>query len=250
MPTPILLTGSFQHRSQPFPNIETERWSKIVFLPIAGTFFFYLLPDSFQQQRVFQFLPQVLACIGLAIWSYNNSDIHIRLGIQPDLCWHGLQWGCVIGLALGLSNTLIILKGIPALGIDILFLTQTPHAEVPTSLMIPWVIMTIAILSELNFRGFLLGRLVVLFDQTPPLQHNQQRNTLTSRQALAIATSATLFAFDPFIVNTFQHLHWIAVYDGIIWGWVWVRFRNLYTVIAAHAIEVLILYTCIKIALT
>ena len=52
------------------------------------------------------------------------------------------------------------------------------------------------------------------------------------------------------MVATFQHLHWIAVWDGIIWGWILVRFRNLYTVIAAHAIEVMVMYICIKMALT
>ena len=116
--------------------------------------------------------------------------------------------------------------------------------------MVPWFIIAIATFSELNFRGFLLGRLVVLFATTRQAQPIQQQRDTSTPQFLAISTSAFLFAFDPFIVATFQHLHWIAVWDGIIWGWAWVRFRNLYTVIVAHATEVIILYICIRLALS
>ena len=69
------------------------------------------------------------------------------------------------------------------------------------------------------------------------------------RSILAVFTSALVFACDPFMVMTFQHLHWIAVWDGLIWGWLYVRSHNLYTVIVAHAVEVVILYSCIKAAL-
>ena len=32
-----------------------------------------------------------------------------------------------------------------------------------------------------------------------------------------------VFSFDPFMVHTFQHLHWIAVGDGLIWAFIWLR---------------------------
>jgi hypothetical protein len=44
----------------------------------------------------------------------------------------------------------------------------------------------------------------------------------------------------------FQHLHWIAVWDGVIWGWVWLQTRNLYIPIAAHSMEVMIEYLIIR----
>ncbi|MBH0204264.1 MAG: hypothetical protein HP498_00270 [Nitrospira sp.] len=61
-------------------------------------------------------------------------------------------------------------------------------------------------------------------------------------------STTLLFAFDPFMVHTFQHLHWIAVWDGLIWGAIRLRTGNLYTTIVAHAIEVLIMYSAVKMA--
>ena len=82
--------------------------------------------------------------------------------------------------------------------------------------MLPWFICGIALFVELNFRGFLLGRLAVL-------ESGLWRSGLAQRfSPLALITSALIFAFDPFMVNTFQHLHWIAVWDGLIWGVIWV----------------------------
>ena len=66
---------------------------------------------------------------------------------------------------------------------------------------------------------------------------------------LALLLSALTFSFDPFMVATFGSLHWIAVWDGLIWGWMWIRLNNLYAVIIAHAVEVLILYLTVRAAL-
>jgi thiamine transporter ThiT len=66
---------------------------------------------------------------------------------------------------------------------------------------------------------------------------------------LALITSALLFAFDPFMVNTFQHLHWIALWDGLIWGIIRLRTGNLYATIVAHAIEVILMYSAVRTAL-
>jgi membrane protease YdiL (CAAX protease family) len=108
--------------------------------------------------------------------------------------------------------------------------------------MVPWFILCIAIAVEMNFRGFLLGRLLALFSQhTRP---SKDLNIIASVMALGISSLA--FAFDPFMVSTFQHLHWIAVWDGVIWGWVWLQTRNLYIPIAAHSMEVMIEYLIIR----
>ena len=68
--------------------------------------------------------------------------------------------------------------------------------------------------------------------------------------AFAIAVSAVLFAFDPFMMATFKHLHWIAVWDGLVWGLLWVRLRNLYATIVAHAVEGILLYSVVRIVLS
>ncbi|WP_447969096.1 CPBP family glutamic-type intramembrane protease [Nitrospira sp. M1] len=222
---------------------ETEKWPSLALLPLAATILFYLFPHPTQAYTIAQFLPQILAYTGLGLWACANDKLSLRLGIHTSQLWLGLRWGCLVGLLLGIGNSFIILNIVPALGMDITFLGQTPHAQVPTVVMIPWTITAIAIAVEFNFRGFLLGRLITLI--TCHLSH-----TRLFTHTIAILLSALIFAFDPFMVATFQHLHWIAVWDGMIWGWMWVRFNNLYAVIAAHAIEVMVLYIWIKTALT
>jgi len=51
------------------------------------------------------------------------------------------------------------------------------------------------------------------------------------------------------MVITFKHLHWIAVWNGLVWGTIWLYLRNLYATIAAHAVEVMVLYSSLKLAL-
>jgi membrane protease YdiL (CAAX protease family) len=51
-------------------------------------------------------------------------------------------------------------------------------------------------------------------------------------------------------VNTFQHLHWIALWDGFIWGIIYLRTRNLYITIVAHAVEVIAMYSAVRFALS
>jgi len=64
-----------------------------------------------------------------------------------------------------------------------------------------------------------------------------------------LSTSALLFAFDPFMVNTFRHLHWIALWDGLIWGAIRLRTGNLSITIVAHAVEVTIMYLAVRAAI-
>ena len=207
-----------------------ERGAGLVLLPILSTICFYLAPHQWQDYTFLQFLPQGLAYIGLVLWIGLNTDIVRRFGLDLGRFGTGAAWGIGVGLLLGTINLLVILRIIPWLGIDITFLRETPHAKIPFWLMMPWCIVLIACFVEINFRGFLLGRLLAL--------------GLPS--TLAIAVSAFLFAFDPFMVATFKHLHWIALWDGLVWGLLWVKLRNLYATIVAHAVEVILVYSVVR----
>jgi hypothetical protein len=220
-----------------------ERGAALTLLPIAATGLFYLLPAALQQERLVQFLPQLLAYVGLTLWCAQNRNRIVKLGLPLDRLRAGLLPGILAGIALGTLNVLVILRIVPWIGYDIAFLTSTPHAKIPFFMMVPWFILFIAVAVELNFRGFLLGRTLALC--------RSFLRSAASRLAssIAIGTSALVFAFDPFMVATFHHLHWIAVWDGVIWGIIWVRLGNLYATIIAHAVEVLIVYSVVRAAL-
>ena len=210
-----------------------ERGAALVLLPIAASVLFYCSPTTLQQYRLYQFLPQLCAYAAFLVWLGLNTSCIRRLGLPSNLVPQGLRWGLVTGLVLGMMNAWVILYLVPHLGGDYRFLTDTPHAKIPMWVMLPWFIVFIAVMIELNFRGFLLGRLLAL--KLSP--------------SSAVYTSALLFAFDPFLVATFQQLHWIAVWDGLVWGTLWVTFRNLYVTIVAHAVEVILLYTVMRTVL-
>ena len=229
---------------------QPEKLPWLVFLPIVATLTFYSFPSSYQKQTVIQFIPQILAYCGLGIWATSNSHPFQRLGLTSPNLVSGVAWGSVVGLTLGTINTILILWVMPGAGWDITFLKETPHAQVPALIMVPWGILLIATGVEINFRGFLLGRFLVLLNdqQKPSYSHEPWKRSIGT--AIAIGTTALVFAFDPFMVSTFHHLHWMAVWDGVIWGWMWVRSQNLSAVITAHAVEVIILYLSVKTALT
>ncbi len=224
-----------------------ERRSWLALAPVVLTGVFYLLPSSLQHIRLIQFLPQLSAYLALGLWLACNTGSVERLGANPSGMAAGIRWGMATGVVLGGVNTFVILWLVPSFGGDILFLKEAPHARMPTWVMAPWGILAIAVGVELNFRGFLLGRLVVLVRQWFP---DAPRSSLNSGSILALTTSALVFAWDPFMVMTFRHLHWIAVWDGLIWGWIFIRLRNLYAVIIAHAVEVMMMYLSVKAALT
>ncbi len=224
------------------PDFERLPW--LCLLPILATGLYYLLPTDWQALRTMQFLPQGSAYLAFGIWLACNDNPVARLGLCSQLRTEGVLWGFRIGLALGVINASIILWVVPWLGRDILFLRETPHAQIPVLIMVPWVICAIALFVELNFRGFLLGRLLTFFIQLSPYA-----SRLTP-YVLAVGLSALVFSFDPFMVVTFRHLHWIAVWDGLVWGLLWVQLRNLYAPIVAHAVEVMVMYSIIKTALS
>ncbi|MGH7146882.1 MAG: CPBP family glutamic-type intramembrane protease [Nitrospiraceae bacterium] len=225
------------------PAQAEERGAALALLPTAATLDFYALPASLQEQTLVQFAPQILAYLALGFWASHNRDIVSRLGLEIGKVRDGLRWGLLTGLLLGCLNTFVILSAYPHLGYDITFLKITPHGRLPLLVMAPWFICGIALFVELNFRGFLLGRLAAF-------ESGLWRSGLAQRLSpLALITCALTFAFDPFMVNTFQHLHWIALWDGLIWGIIWLRTRNLYITIVAHAVEVMMMYLAVRAAL-
>jgi len=225
------------------PAQANEQGAALALLPTAATLDFYALPASLQEQTLVQFAPQILAYLALGLWAAHNRDIVSRLGLEKWKVRDGLRWGLLTGLLLGCLNTFVILSAYPHLGYDISFLKTTPHGRLPLLVMAPWFICGIALFVELNFRGFLLGRLAAL-------ESRLWRSGLAQRLSpLALITCALLFAFDPFMVNTFQHLHWIALWDGLIWGVIWLRTRNLYITIVAHAVEVIVMYSAVRTAI-
>jgi thiamine transporter ThiT len=220
-----------------------ERGSALVLLPLAATFGYYLLPLSLQERTLVQFIPQLFAYLALGLWASRNQSVWSRLGLTSGNFRNGLRWGIMTGLLLGSLNTLVILSIYPALGYDITFLKQTPHGRLPVLFMVPWVTCFIALLVELNFRGFLLGRVAAI---EAPLWTSDLCRRLTP---VALMTSALAFTFDPFMMNTFRHLHWIALWDGLIWGAIRLGTGNLSITIVAHAIEVIIMYLSVRAAI-
>lgn len=221
-----------------------ERLAWLALIPVTATALFYALPGRLQAIAAIQFVPQVLAYLGLALWASLNRGVPQRLGLARPAERRPLRWGLLTGLLLGCLNVTVILWLVPRLGYDIAFLRATPHAKAPAAAMLPWLIILIAAAVELNFRGFLLGRLLALFAGFSPGGHARM-GAIT-----AVSASALTFAFDPFMVMTFKHLHWIAVWDGIVWGVLWLRCLNLYATILAHAVEVIMLYSIIRSALS
>jgi membrane protease YdiL (CAAX protease family) len=228
---------------------DSERRAGLAFLPIATTFGFYVFPPHWQSSLSIQFIPQLSAYVALGLWAFSNNNLLNKLGLETCRIAVGVKWGTVTGILLGCLNAGIILYLIPAFGGEITFLRDTPHAQLPFWVMVPWFILFIACAVELNFRGFLLGRLLVCCSR---IVNQRQLSSPTLPKIgilLSLLLSALTFSFDPFMVATFGSLHWIAVWDGLIWGWMWIRLTNLYAVITAHAVEVLILYLTIRAAL-
>lgn len=215
----------------------------LTLLPIGATLGYYALPASLQAELLTQFTPQLLAYLAMGLWASSTSHVTTHLGLERAKVITGLKWGLLTGLTLGCLNTFVILSIYPSFGYDITFLKQTPHGRLPVWLMVPWFICAIALFVEVNFRGFLLGRLAEY--------ERQWRGAYSGEQLAPLALLATTltFTFDPFMVNTFQHLHWIALWDGLIWGILRLKTRNLWITIIAHAVEVIVLYSAVRAAL-
>jgi hypothetical protein len=226
--------------SSGFRHHTDERGAALALLPVAATLNFYALPDWLQMQPLVQLAPQLLGYLAFALWASHNGSILSRVGLQRPHLTRGAMLGALTGLVLGCLNSLVILRFVPSLGWDITFLKETPHAQIPVLIMVPWFITGIAVAVEFNFRGFVLGRLAAL-------ESLLWRGAMLRRvPPLALLTSAAVFAFDPFMVSTFRHLHWIALWDGLVWGLLWLLTRNLYATIVAHAVEVIVVYSAVR----
>jgi membrane protease YdiL (CAAX protease family) len=225
----------------PVPTTQAKEWgAALVLLPVAATLGFYALSASLQEQPLVQFTPQIVAYLAFGLWAAHNCNIASRLGLEKRNLRDGLRWGLLTGLLLGSLNTFVILFVYPHLSYDINFLKTTLHGRLPVFVMLPWFICSIALFVELNFRGFLFGRLAVL-------ESRLWGSGVAQRfSPLALIASSLIFAFDPFMVNTFQYLHWIAVWDGLIWGIIYLRTHSLYITIVAHAVEVMVMYSIVR----
>jgi membrane protease YdiL (CAAX protease family) len=212
-----------------------ERAAWLALLPALATLGYYALPSSLQQNLWITFGPQLAAYASLILWALSNPGWKTALRLDTNGVRPHAKWGALVGVALGAVNLSLILQVIPALGGDIIFLRETPHAQAPVWVMFPLGIAAIGILVELNFRGFQMGRLLTLFG-----------DSLYGRIA-AVVVSALVFAHDPFMVRVFQHLHVIAVWDGLVWGILLLRTGSLYATMAAHTVEVWILYVWLKL---
>jgi membrane protease YdiL (CAAX protease family) len=226
------------------PSVAPERGAVLALAPLAATLSYYICPPLLQEQIFVQLTPQLLAYGALALWASHNDAVLARLGLRWREVGDGLRRGLVTGIILGGLNTMIILVIVPSLGHDVTFLADTPHAKIPMLIMVPWFICAIAGFVEINFRGFLLGRLARLESSLWKSKGIQRLSPL------ALTFSTLAFAFDPFMVNTFKHLHWIALWDGLIWGLIWLRTTNLFITIVAHATEVMVMYLVVRQALT
>ncbi|MBI3811006.1 MAG: hypothetical protein HY283_02200 [Nitrospirae bacterium] len=47
--------------------------------------------------------------------------------------------------------------------------------------------------------------------------------------------------------RVFRGYHWLALTDGLIWGGLLLRTRNLSSTITAHAVEVIMVYSTLRI---
>jgi len=212
-----------------------ERAAWLALLPAFATASYYALPVPLQQNLWITFAPQLLAYGALAAWALANPGWWAALRLQSDGIGPGLKWGGLVGVAMGAVNLSLILQVIPALGGDIAFLRGTPHAQAPVWVMFPLGIAGIGVLVELNFRGFQMGRLLALLGNS------------TAGRIAAVVVSALVFAHDPFMTRVFRHLHVIAVWDGLVWGLLLLRTGSLYATMAAHTVEVWILYVWLKL---
>jgi len=141
----------------------------------------------------------------------------------------------VTGFLTGLINLWVIVKLTPWLGYSFEFLRHTPHARMPFGVMVPGGIVAIAVLVEVNFRGFILGRFEAICGEK------------SYGPSLAVIFSALVFSLDPFMMAVFRGYHWLAFTDGLLWGALLLWTRNLFSTIMAHALEVILIYSVLRL---
>ena len=212
-----------------------EQWSGLAVLPAVLTVA-YPLWSPFPSDSLWPTLiPQLSAYAYLALWSVINDCRSDRLFLVPNNLKNSLLLGGFVGLVTGLINLWVIVKLTPWLGYSYVFLRDTPHARMPFAIMVPWGIVLIAVFVEMNFRGFLVGRLLAMFGNRP------------YGPVIAVIISAVVFSREPFMVTVFHGYHWLALTDGLVWGALLIYTRNLFSTITAHAVEVILVYTVLRV---
>jgi membrane protease YdiL (CAAX protease family) len=212
-----------------------ERWSGLAIVPAVLTVTFPLWSPSAPHSLWPTLIPQFSGYVCLALWWTVNDRRLDRLFLVSRNLKKSLLLGGFVGLLTGLLNLWVIVNLTPWLGYSFDFLRDTPHARMPFAFMVPWGIVLIAFLVEISFRGFLMGRLLTIFGGR------------SYGPAVAVIGSAAVFSFDPFMVAVFRGYHWLALTDGLIWGGLLIYTRSLFSTIAAHAIEVILVYTVLRV---
>ena len=216
-------------------SFKSENGSGLVILPAVLAMAYPLWSSLFRESLWLAMVPQAAAYCCLAAWLTINDRRLDRLYLRPFRFKQQIFPGAVVGLITAGFNLWVIVKLTPWMGYRFDFLRETPHAQMPFALMVPWGIFLIALLVELNFRGFLLGRLITLF------------GTRWYAKGLAVLISAWVFSWDPFMVTVFRGYHWLAFSDGLIWGVLLLWTRSLYSTITAHTIEVILVYSILRV---
>ncbi|MEK7825652.1 MAG: hypothetical protein AAB266_04425, partial [Nitrospirota bacterium] len=128
----------------------------------------------------------MLSYVMMILWSCINRKCNIR--IYPANHKASIIYGFAAGLITGATNLFFVLKVTGWLGQDYEFLRETPHAKIPFLLMMPFGIILISALVEANFRGFILGRLLIFSGKSK------------MGAAGTILLSALIFSCDPFML--------------------------------------------------
>jgi membrane protease YdiL (CAAX protease family) len=211
-----------------------EHFSWILLIPFGSAVVYYIFFYP-ADPLLLVFTPILLTFASLIYWCRHNGELFKRLRLRSEGIKGAIKIGVGAGVGLAIFNLFVILKLTVWLGYSYDFLRLTPHAHFPFWLMFPFGILMISLMIEVLFRGFILGRLWLLMQD------------IRGGTILSIFLSALLFSFDPFMMIYFRGYHWLALIDGVVWGGLLLKTENLASSIAAHTVEVWIIYFILKI---